>query len=79
MLGASQGTCNNLTFGYGGTDAQGKITKGEPFASDFLSNYKCLHPNSQVSATTKPSQAARVQDPTGSAKTAFTPAALIRA
>lgn len=25
---ASQGTCNNLTFGYGGTDSQGNITKG---------------------------------------------------
>ncbi|KAK4506077.1 hypothetical protein PRZ48_004042 [Zasmidium cellare] len=26
---ASQGTCNNLTFGYGGTDAEtGKVTKG---------------------------------------------------
>ena len=26
--GASQGTCNNLTFGYGGTDSRGNITKG---------------------------------------------------
>ncbi|KAI1639170.1 hydantoinase [Biscogniauxia mediterranea] len=25
---ASQGTCNNLTFGYGGTDEHGNITKG---------------------------------------------------
>ncbi|CAJ2506732.1 Uu.00g079180.m01.CDS01 [Anthostomella pinea] len=25
---ASQGTCNNLTFGYGGTDDNGNITKG---------------------------------------------------
>ncbi|KAF9874575.1 5-oxoprolinase [Colletotrichum karsti] len=25
---ASQGTCNNLTFGYGGTQKDGKITKG---------------------------------------------------
>ncbi|KAI0015436.1 hydantoinase [Xylariomycetidae sp. FL0641] len=25
---ASQGTCNNLTFGYGGTDASGNVTKG---------------------------------------------------
>ncbi|KAI1268420.1 hydantoinase [Xylariaceae sp. FL1019] len=25
---ASQGTCNNLTFGYGGTDENGNITKG---------------------------------------------------
>ncbi|RDW85320.1 putative hydantoinase oxoprolinase protein [Coleophoma cylindrospora] len=25
---ASQGTCNNLTFGYGGTDEKGNITKG---------------------------------------------------
>ncbi|KAM0814190.1 putative 5-oxoprolinase [Seiridium cardinale] len=29
--GASQGTCNNLTFGYGGTDAQGHTTKGFGF------------------------------------------------
>jgi 5-oxoprolinase (ATP-hydrolysing) len=29
ISGASQGTCNNLTFGYGGKDAQtGKVTKG---------------------------------------------------
>ena len=26
--GASQGTCNNLTFGYGGMDDSGKVTKG---------------------------------------------------
>ncbi|THY85482.1 putative 5-oxoprolinase [Aureobasidium pullulans] len=26
--GASQGTCNNLTFGYGGKDDSGKVTKG---------------------------------------------------
>jgi 5-oxoprolinase (ATP-hydrolysing) len=25
---ASQGTCNNLTFGYGGTDDKGNVTKG---------------------------------------------------
>ncbi|KAF5510264.1 Uncharacterized protein CGCS363_v003719 [Colletotrichum siamense] len=25
---ASQGTCNNLTFGYGGTDKDGQVTKG---------------------------------------------------
>ncbi|THC99250.1 hypothetical protein EYZ11_001249 [Aspergillus tanneri] len=28
VSGASQGTCNNLTFGYGGTDAHGVVTKG---------------------------------------------------
>ncbi|PLB52497.1 putative 5-oxoprolinase [Aspergillus steynii IBT 23096] len=28
VSGASQGTCNNLTFGYGGTDANGVVTKG---------------------------------------------------
>ncbi len=28
VTAASQGTCNNLTFGYGGTDADGKATKG---------------------------------------------------
>ncbi|KAJ9148877.1 Hydantoinase B/oxoprolinase [Pleurostoma richardsiae] len=28
VCGASQGTCNNLTFGYGGTDEDGKVTKG---------------------------------------------------
>lgn len=28
VSGASQGTCNNLTFGYGGTDKSGKVTKG---------------------------------------------------
>jgi 5-oxoprolinase (ATP-hydrolysing) len=29
--GASQGTCNNLTFGYGGTDEKGNTTKGFGF------------------------------------------------
>ncbi|KAJ9288523.1 hypothetical protein DTO021C3_3775 [Paecilomyces variotii] len=28
VSGASQGTCNNLTFGYGGKDANGNVTKG---------------------------------------------------
>ena len=28
VTAASQGTCNNLTFGYGGTDDKGNVTKG---------------------------------------------------
>lgn len=28
VLAASQGTCNNVTFGYGGMDANGQVTKG---------------------------------------------------
>ncbi|KIW85545.1 hypothetical protein Z517_00937 [Fonsecaea pedrosoi CBS 271.37] len=28
VAGASQGTCNNLTFGYGGTDDEGRVVKG---------------------------------------------------
>lgn len=31
VCGASQGTCNNLTFGYGGTDEDGTTTKGFGF------------------------------------------------